>query len=722
MLASIPNRRTMNGLLTTKLGPQARGTHSLSRPRLREMLDTTADARLVLLSAPAGFGKSTLLADWLATSELAWGWLSLDAGDNDPARFWRYLLAAVGSIDGAGRPLGSVGHGTDGDGAVREMLDRLVACPRPCVLVLDDYHLIEESSVHEHLASALPLLPPQARLAIATRVDPPFPLALLRSRGELLEIRAADLRFTTDEAIEWLRGGLGLPLAAEEIAQLAERTEGWAAALQLAALSLRGRPDAGDLVRQFGASHRFILDYVVEEVLAGLAPASQEFLLRTSILDRLCGPLCDAVTGETGGQERLEEFERANLLIGALDDERHWFRYHALFAEILRARLQAAHPELVPLLHERASAWLEEHGDIDAAIRHGLQNPTLERVRRLLRDHWLGRLMQGEIRTVRGLLDSLPDSLVRSDPQLSTAYGWSLLLAGETAGVAQRIADGERALGAVDLDSFDQATLPSQLASQRAKLAEMEGDLEGSVREARVALGLISADVDPTSAARLRGQATRQLANVLRETGDLPTAAATYRAAIPLFAAGGNWHAVARSVCNVARFEIGAGNPGAALQLCRSTVPEIPAGSSALAAILVAKAEALLALGDPDAAEAEVTEGIDLSRRGGDRPTLAEATEVLERIRRARSGDAGGRLSPRASASRAGSGPLERLTPRELEFLRLVCAGRSNSQIARELFVTVGTAKAHLHTIYGKLGAANRVEAILRARELGLAG
>jgi len=722
MLASIPNWRTMDGLLTTKLGSQARGTRAVSRPRLGELLEATATARLVLVSAPAGFGKSTLLADWLANSDLAWGWLSLDASDNDPARFWRYLLAALGSIDGAGHPLGSDVMAADGETAVAELLDRLAAFPGHCALVLDDYHLIEEPSIHEHLAFALAHLPPQARIAIATRSDPPFPLARLRSRGELLEIREADLRFTADEATEWLRGLLGLPLSSDEIAQLAERTEGWAAALQLAALSLRGRPDPGAMVRRFGASHRFILDYVVEEVLAGLTQATQEFLLQTSILDRLSGPLCDALTGETGGQGRLEGFERANLLIGALDDERHWFRYHALFAEILRARLRAAHPELVPLLHERASAWLEEHGDIDAAIRHGLQAPTLERVRRLLRGHWLERLMLGEIRTVRGWLDALPDALVRSDPQLTAAYGWSLLLAGESAGVAQRIADGERAVDTADLDPFDRAALPSQLASQRAKLAEMEGDLDASARHAQVALDLISADIDPTDGARLRGQATIQLANVLRKTGNLAAAAATYRAAIPLFAAGGNWLAVARSVCNVARFEIGAGNPGAALELCRSTVPEIPAGSSALAAILVAKAEALLALGDPDAAEAEVTEGIDLSRRGGDRPTLAEATEVLERISRARSGDTGSGMSPTASASGAASGLVEQLTPRELEFLRLVCAGRSNSQIAQELFVTVGTAKAHLHTIYGKLGAANRVEAILRAQELGLAG
>lgn len=710
----------MDGLLTTKLGSQARGTHAVSRPRLGELLEATAAARLVLVSAPAGFGKSTLLADWLANSDLAWGWLSLDAGDNDPARFWRYLLAAVGSIDGAGRPLGSDVRAADGEAAVAELLDRLAAFPGHCVLVLDDYHLIEEPSIHEHLAFALAHLPPQARIAIATRSDPPFPLARVRSRGELLEIREADLRFTADEATEWLRGLLGLPLSSEEIAQLAERTEGWAAALQLAALSLRGRPDVGAMVRRFGASHRFILDYVVEEVLAGLPQATHEFLLQTSILDRLSGRLCDAVTGETGGQGRLEGFEQANLLIGALDDERHWFRYHALFAEILRARLRAAHPELVPLLHERASAWLEEHGDVDAAIRHGLLAPTLDRVRYLLHRHWLERLMWGEIRTVRGWLDALPGAVVRSDPQLSVAYGWSLILAGESDGVAARIADGEQALQAGDVDPFDRGVLPSQLESQRARLAEMGGDLDASVDHARAALTLIPADIDPRYDALLRGQATIQLAHVLRKTGDPTAAAATYRAAIPLFAAGGNWFAVARSVCNVARFDIASGDPDAALRLCRSTLPQIPEGSSASAAIRVALAEALVAMGEPDLAETELIEATSLARRAGDRPTVAEAAAVLEAIARSRAAG-GSEFEPTAApASPTGSTLIERLTPRELEFLRLVCAGRSNTQIAKELFVTVGTAKAHLHTIYGKLGAANRVEAILRAQEYGL--
>jgi ATP/maltotriose-dependent transcriptional regulator MalT len=721
MLAITLDRQTMNPFLRTKLGPQARGSHAISRPRLRELLEAGTDARLVLVSAPAGFGKSTLLADWIATSGIAAGWLSLDASDNDPTRFWRYLLAAVDTIDGEQRSEDFDGSAASGEGAVAALLDRMTACPRSCALVLDDYHLIDEPSIHEHLASALAHLPPQARIAIATRADPPFALARLRARGELLEIRAADLRFTEDEANAWLRDGLGLDLSADEIAGLAARSEGWAAALQLAALSLRGRPNPGDLVRQVGASNRFILDYVVEEVLAGLEPATQEFLLETSILDQLTGSLCDVVTGGAGGQERLEGFERANLLIGALDEERQSFRYHALFAEVLRARLRAAHRELVPFLHDRAAAWLDEHGDVDAAIRHGLLAPTLDRVLDLLHGHWLERLMRGEIRTVRGWLDALPDAIVRSDPQLSVAYGWSLILAGESDGIAPRIADGERGLRSGDVDPFDRSVLPSQLESQRAKLAEMEGDLAGSADHARAALTLIPADINPRYDALLRGQATIQLAHVLRKMGDLPAAAATYRAAIPLFTAGGNWLAVARSVCNVARFEIASGDPDAALRLCRSTLSQIPEGSSSAAAIRVALAEALVAAGEPDLVEIELTEAMRLARRGGDEPTVAEASAVFDEIARSRAAGAADHRPTAASAIRAGSTLIEPLTPRELEFLRLVCAGRSNSQIAKALFVTVGTAKAHLHTIYGKLGATNRVEAILRAQELGLA-
>ncbi len=340
-----------DALITTKLGVQARSRRTVDRARLRVQLDSATEARLVLVSAPAGFGKSTLLADWMGHEHVRGAWLALDARDNDIVRFARYLAAATARLvdateDGAELDAASF----DPELALAGILERLAAAGSGVVLVLDDYHVIEEPAIHRLVTTLVERLPPGARLAIATRADPPIPLARLRARGELLEVRAEDLRFTAAEAAA-LVASTGVELTTEEVEDLTDRTEGWAAALRLAAVSLRGRPDHADLVRRFGASHRYVLDYVVEEVLAGLPRESQEFLLRTSILDRLCGPLCEAVTGEPDGQARLEELERANLLIIPLDDERRWYRYHALFAEILRARLRTLHPDEVAELH-----------------------------------------------------------------------------------------------------------------------------------------------------------------------------------------------------------------------------------------------------------------------------------------------------------------------------------------------------------------------------------
>ena len=331
-----------DALIATKLGVQARGTRSVERERLRAQLDTAAEARLVLVSAPAGFGKSTLLAGWLAEPDVHGAWVTLDARDNDIVRFARYLAAATAPLASEREDTAAFDAGSfDPELALVHILDHLAAAGDRAVLVLDDYHVIDEPAIHRLVASLVERLPPGARLAIATRADPPLALARLRARGELLEIRAEELRFTASEAAA-LVTSTGVELTSAEVEELTDRTEGWAAALRLAAVSLRGRPDHAELVRRFGASHRYILDYVVEEVLAGLPRETQDFLLRTSILERLSGSLCNAVTGRADGQALLEELEHLNLLIIPLDDERRWYRYHALFAEILRARLRDA--------------------------------------------------------------------------------------------------------------------------------------------------------------------------------------------------------------------------------------------------------------------------------------------------------------------------------------------------------------------------------------------
>ena len=371
-------------LLLTKLYIPPPRPKIVLRPRLIERLNEGLCSRkLTLISAPAGFGKTTLVSEWVAGCERPVAWLSLDEGDNDPARFLTYLVAALQTI------AANIGAGVLGvlqspqpppiESILTALLNEITTIPDNFVLVLDDYHVIDSKPVDKALTFLLEHLPPQMHLVIATREDPHLPLARLRARGQLTELRAADLRFTPAEAAEFLNQVMGLNLSAEDIAALETRTEGWIAGLQLAALSMQGHQDAASFIQSFTGSHHFVLDYLVEEVLQQQSESIQTFLLRTSILDRLCGPLCDAVLGspsasgqETSGQETLEYLEHANLFIVPLDDERHWYRYHHLFADVLRMHLMAEQPDQVSALHRRASEWYEHNGSTADAIRHAL--------------------------------------------------------------------------------------------------------------------------------------------------------------------------------------------------------------------------------------------------------------------------------------------------------------------------------------------------------------
>ena len=711
-----------DALITTKLGVQARGGRNIDRERLRAQLDAATEARLVLVSAPAGFGKSTLLADWLDQPTVRGAWLSLDARDNDIVRFARYLAAATARLAGGTEDTPSFdAESFDPELALAGILDRLEATGRGAVLVLDDYHVIEEPAIHRLVASLVERLPTGARLVIATRADPPLTLARLRARGELLEVRGEDLRFTVAEAAALVRS-TGVELPAAEIEELTERTEGWAAALRLAAVSLRGRPDHAELVRRFGASHRFILDYVVEEVLASLPRESQEFLLRTSILDRLCGPLCGAVAGVPDGQARLEEMERANLLIIPLDDERRWYRYHALFAEILRARLRTLHPDGVAELHRRASAWHEERGDDDEAIGHALRSGDLERTSRIVAFASGRHVSAGELSTVRGWLDALPAETVRGHAQLSASYAWVLLLAGETEGVADRLADADCALAAGrDGGPMMAPAIPTQLALLRSQLAALEGDSATAIAQARLARELVPAGPPAEREATLRGTATVLLAFALSHAGDLDAAAEAYEAALPDLRAGGNRFATGRAIGDLAKIALKRGDPDRAVRLCEAELEQIPRETAATdsPAVWAVMARARAELGQAERADGDARRALELATRSGDAPCARLAQATLERVGPLLA-SGGPEPSRREGAGR--DRPVEALTAREIEVLRLVALGRSNSQVATELFVTVGTVKSHLHTISGKLGAANRVEAVARGRELGLLG
>jgi LuxR family maltose regulon positive regulatory protein len=708
-------------------GIPAEGARHVDRARLRALLDDSADARLVLVAAPAGFGKSTFLAGWLRRASVRGAWLPLDPRANDVVRFVHGLEGAAARL--AGRPTAGAGTGDPGrpfdpetalDGILGLVAEALRDGPAGGVmLVLDDYHVVGEPAVHRLVATLLERLPRGARLAIATRADPPLALARLRARGELVEVRAEDLRFTAPEAAELLRSA-AVDLAAAEVEELTERTEGWAAVLRLAAVSLRDRPDQAERVRRFGATHRFVLDYVVEEVLAGLPAGTQDFLLRTSILDRLCGPLCDAVTGRADGQDRLEELERANLLIVPLDDERRWWRYHALFADVLRARLRVLHSDEVAALHGRASAWHEAHGDDDEAIAHALRADDLARTCGLVAEASLRRLNAGELSTVRGWLDALPGDAVRADAQLSASYAWCLVLPGETAGVAERLADAERALDAGrDGDPVVAAMILTQLALIRSRLADLEGDPGAAIAQARRAAELLPEGLPPVGEATLRGDATVLLARALASAGDAEGSAAAYEASLPDLRAGGNLFALGRAVADLAALAIGRGDPAEALRICEAELEHTPPEQAARqsGAVWGVLARARLALGELAGAEAAASRALELAMRAGDAQVARGARASLERIAVAKAEAATG--APPSARSTSGR-LVEPLTARELEVLHLVALGRSNSQVAAELFVTVGTVKSHVHAIAGKLGAASRGESVARARALGL--
>ena len=531
-------------LLETKLYVPRPRRSLVARPRLLERLGRGAESRLTLISAPAGFGKSTLVAEWLAASPgggPSAAWLSLDQGDNHPATFWTYLVAALRTaVPGIGAgtlallqgpqpaPIGVV---------LAALLNDLGTVQGDVVLVLDDYHVIDAHDINDGMAFLLYHLPPQIHVVVTTRADPALPLARLRGRGELVEIRAADLRFTPDEAAAYLNETMGLDLPAGDIAALEGRTEGWIAALQLAALSIQGRDDVAGFIAGFSGDDRYIVDYLVEEVLHRQPEAVRSFLLRTSILSLLCGPLCDAVTGENGGKAMLEALDRKNLFLVPLDDRRQWYRYHHLFADVLRARLMDEQPGLMPELHRRASVWFEHNRDRSEAIRHAIAGDDFGRAADLI-ELAIPAMRRGRQEAMlRGWLEALPDDLIGVRPVLGVGYAAALMSQNEFEGVEARLRDAESwlertgprddptaaATPMVVVDDEEFRRLPGAIALHRAASALAAGDAGSTMTHARRVLDLAAEDD-----ILLRGSAAGILALTYWAGGDLDGALRSY--------------------------------------------------------------------------------------------------------------------------------------------------------------------------------------------------
>jgi LuxR family transcriptional regulator, maltose regulon positive regulatory protein len=419
-------------LLFTKLHMPRPSPQLVQRSLLYERLSQGMTCALALISAPAGFGKTTLIADYLTRSATPATWLSLEAEDNDLVRFLSYVIAALQTFDQEiGRTSFSLLQSstpTPVEPLLTLLINDLTTEKLPSfVLVLDDYHVIENPAIHHSLNFLLEHLPPQMHLMIAARADPPLPLARLRGRGQLCELRAADLRFDIHEVETFLHGVMQLDLSPTEVAVLQDRTEGWIAGLQLAALSLRGRTDVSAFLTAFTGSHRFVLDYLSEEVFLQQKPRVQTFLLHTCILDRINGSLANAVTAMTHGQAMLEALEHANLFVVSLDDERRWYRYHHLFAEVLRGRLQHTQPDLIPELHRRASLWYEQHHCLDEAIEHALAGEDYTAATRLL-EQVARPLVQNS--TLLRWMEALPQPWLESHPHLAVLYAWTVVANG----------------------------------------------------------------------------------------------------------------------------------------------------------------------------------------------------------------------------------------------------------------------------------------------------
>ena len=673
-------------LLATKLHMPASRPGQVLRPRLTARLDEGLARGLILASAPVGYGKTVLLADWARRGEHPVAWLSLDAGDNDPARFWRHAVAALdrarpGTGDRVAPLLGPPAP-TSFQGLVTALINELAAQPGDggALLVLDDYHVISAQQVHESLAFLVEHRPAGIGVVLASRSDPPLPLARLRARGQLTEIRVAELRFTPAEAGQLLQPAVpALPDAS--VAALAARTEGWAAGLQLAALSLRGQPDATAFVAAFTGSHRYVLDYLAEEVLERQDEQLRTFLLETSVLDRLSGPLCNAVTGRAGSQALLEEAERAGLFLIPLDEVRGWWRYHHLFADLLRARLQQEQPGRVAQLHRNAATWYAGHGLADDAIGHAAAAGEMLWAARIIEQHFnLVHRIRGEAATIDRWLSVLPAEVFRSRPRLLLAQAHMAADSGHPEVVEPLLDAVECAPPGWADERFEPASgatasflinVPALTTLNRSYLAQLHGDAEATaafaaqtLAESKPEEGALSATAHGFLAVAewLRGRLTeaeRALASSVtgwRETSQLTLIAWGCYELVLIQLAQGRLDAAALTCEQALDTLVTSGRPA----------PAAGPSYAGLAEIAYQRDELDLAL-------RHATEGIALCRQFVYTPPLAGGLATLALIRQA-TGEPAGALEAITEAERAAPGPAGLLNPVPAQRARLLLA------------------------------------------------
>jgi LuxR family maltose regulon positive regulatory protein len=658
-------------LLTTKLYAPSVPPDLVPRPALIERLDGGLRHKFTLISAPAGFGKTTLVAAWTRDAGRPVAWLSLDADDNDPARFTSYLIAALQEID---ERIGQAAQAMLGSPTpppmavlLTALVNEMAATPEPFILVLDDYHLIESLPIHQLLGFLLEHGPPQLHLVVLSREDPPLSLPRLRARRQMVEIRQHDLHFSPNETASFLRQTMGLDLPAHDIATLHRRTEGWIAGLQLAALSIRGSDDPTGLIDSFAGSQRYVLDYLIEEVFGQQPPDMQEFLLQTSILDRFCALLCDAVTGREDGRDLLLHLERANLFLVPLDARREWYRYHRLFGDLLAHRLRLEHEQELPELHRRASRWYADHSFPADAVRHALSAEDWESAAMLIVSGLSAALLsRGEVLTVRRWCQAFPEGELHARPQLCLDYAWTLILTEQFDAAEPCLAVVEEAGQA----SGNRAWLGG-VATARAHIARVQGDGAAALAFSERALALLPED-DLSS----RGIVAVNLGIAQWYRGRLAEAEVALAEAQRAAHASGNAHVEFAARLFATRIVVAQGHLGQAAVRLRQIIED--GGRVPVVALALYGLSSLCYEWDQiEAAEDHVRRGIELAAPGGSAELLAAGYGTLGVLAQMQ-GDV---AASQAALDRAGSFLAQAGDPAVARSFHFVC--RTRAALAR---------------------------------------
>lgn len=737
-------------LITTKLLIPTLRQRLVSRPALIDCISKGIAGKLTLLSASSGYGKTTLMSEWCATREQDYplAWISLDKGDNDPVRFLSYLIAALQNIqDGLGQDTSTLMQGAQNpfeESILSVLVNEVSAVPQHFALVLEDYHLIELRQIHQMVVFLLDHMPPQMHLVILTRSDPPFPLARYRARGELLEVRVKDLRFSPDAATALLNNIAGLGLTDESIQTLLDRTEGWITGLQLALLTIQGIENPSESISAFGRGHDYIVDYLVEEVLERQPDALKEFLLQTSILSRLNASLCEVVTGQPNGQATLEHLEKANLFLTSLGNEHGWYRYHHLFADVLQNRLQRYYSAEIPGLHQKAAHWFEQNDLIMEAIEHALSANDSQHAARMAERYGVNLLMNGNLATLMGWFHRLPKSAFEDYPRLSVYRAWALMLAGMNADIEKHVLAAEES--AKTKNVFDE--LRGDLAAVLAYDASLRGNMDLAYDKAHEALEWLTKDNYT-----VRSVMAFVLGGIYFTRRDFPRAITAMQEASRVGEQSRNFNVAVSALSAVGSIYLGQGDVNEAekafsqaLEFSKGRKGQfLPIASNAFSGM----AELCLLNKEFEQARQWAVKGLGLGKQWINADSLVGCLLVLAQVSH-QEGDFNEAQSKLDEAKRVAStrvltpGTVEQiqacetflsekspdtakqsplidpLSEREVEVLALFAEGLSNQEVADKLIISLGTVKAHSSNIYRKLDASNRAQAVIKARELNL--